>query len=106
MDEGYDISRNHAWNRLPNFGADRRREDERGDMGPCEGHRVRDQKRQRAEREALLNPFQGGPNVIQAFHGVHGTGKKKTVNLSKLTPADVKARLQQEIDVQHVAEHR
>ena len=52
------------------------------------------------------NPFQGGPNVIQAFHGLHGTGKKKTVKLCKSTPADVKARLQQEIDVQHVAEHR
>ena len=52
------------------------------------------------------NPFQGSPNVIQAFHGLHGTGKRKTVKLCKSTPADVKARLQQEIDVQHVAEHR
>ena len=54
------------------------------------------------------NPFQGGPNVIQAFHGLHGTGKK-TVRLCKSTPADVKARqprLRQQIDVQHVAEHR
>ncbi len=47
------------------------------------------------------NPFQAGPNVIQAVHGVHGTGKKKAVKLCKSTPADVKARLQQEIDVQH-----
>ena len=52
------------------------------------------------------NPFQGGPNVFQAFHGVHGTGKRKTVKLCKRTPADVKARLRQQIDVQHVAEHR
>ena len=42
-------------------------------------------------------PFQGGPNVIQAHHGVHGSGKKKTVKLCKSTPADVKARLQQEM---------
>ena len=51
------------------------------------------------------NPLQGGLNVIQAFHGVYGTGKK-TVKLCKSTPADVKARLRQQIDVQHVAEHR
>ena len=41
--------------------------------------------------------FQGGPNVIQAHHGVHGTGKKKAIQLCKHTPADVKARLQQEM---------
>ena len=51
------------------------------------------------------NPLQGGTNVFQAHHRVYGTGKK-TVKLCKSTPADVKARLQQEIDVQHVAEHR
>ena len=42
-------------------------------------------------------PFQGGPNVIQAHHGVHGTGKKKAIQLCKHTPADVRARLQQEM---------
>jgi hypothetical protein len=51
------------------------------------------------------NPLQGGPNVFQAHHRVYGTGKK-TVKLCKSTPADVKARLRQQIDVQHVAEHR
>ena len=53
-------------------------------------------------------PLQGGPNVFQAHHRVYGTGKK-TVRLCKSTPADVKARqprLRQQIDVQHVAEHR
>ena len=44
-------------------------------------------------------PFQGGPNVIQAHHGVHGTGKKKAIQLCKHTPADVKARLQQEMSI-------
>jgi len=39
-------------------------------------------------------PFQGGPNVIQAHHGVHGTGKKKAIQLCKNTPAHVKAGLQ------------
>ena len=43
--------------------------------------------------------FQGGPNVIQAHHGVHGTGKKKAIQLCKHTPADVKARLQQEMSI-------
>ena len=51
------------------------------------------------------NPLQGGPNVFQAHHRVYGTGKK-TLKLCKSTPADVKARLRQQIDVQHVAEHR
>ena len=37
-------------------------------------------------------PFQGGPNVTQAHHGVHGTGKKKAIQLCKHTPADVKAK--------------
>jgi hypothetical protein len=44
--------------------------------------------------------FQGGPNVIQAaHHGVHGTGKKKAIQLCKHTPADVKARRQQEMSI-------
>jgi hypothetical protein len=41
--------------------------------------------------------FQGGPNVIQARHGLYGTGKKNTAQPCKHTPADVKARLQQEM---------
>jgi len=44
-------------------------------------------------------PFQGGPNVIQAHHGVHGTGKNKAIQLCKHTPADVKASLQQEMSI-------
>jgi hypothetical protein len=46
-------------------------------------------------------PFQGlgGPNVTQAHHGVHGTGKKKATQLCKNTPADVKARPQQEMSI-------
>ncbi len=43
--------------------------------------------------------FQGGPSVIQAHHGVHGTGKKKVIQLCRNTPADVKARLQQEMSI-------
>ncbi len=55
-------------------------------------------------------PFQGGPNVIQAHHELHGlgTGKKKAIQLCKNTPADVKARLRLEqemsITLQSVAE--
>ncbi len=112
---GCDNSRNHAGNGLPNFGADRRREEERGDMGPREGRRVRESVIKKDGRKTSEKRWvcrfcekssQGGPNVIQAHHGVHGTGKKKAIQLCKSTPADVKARLQQEMSItlQSIAE--
>ena len=41
--------------------------------------------------------LQGGPNIIMAHHGVHGSGKKKDVHRCRHTPPDVKARLEQEM---------
>ena len=41
--------------------------------------------------------LQGGPNIIMAHHGVHGSGKKKDVQRCRHTPPDVKARLEQEM---------
>ena len=41
--------------------------------------------------------FQGGPNIIMAHHGVHGSGRKKDVQRCKHTPQDVKTRLEQEM---------
>ena len=41
--------------------------------------------------------LQGGPNIIMAHHGVHGSGKKKDVQRCKHTPPDVKTRLEQEM---------
>ena len=41
--------------------------------------------------------LQGGPNIIMAHHGVHGSGKKKDVHRCRHTPLDVKARLEQEM---------
>jgi hypothetical protein len=92
-------------------------------QGPREGRRVRDSDqdlRQETQQDGSKTsekrwvcrfcekPFQGGPNVIhwQAHHGVHGTGKKKAIQLCKNTPADVKARLQQEMSItlQSIAE--
>ena len=36
--------------------------------------------------------LQGGPNIIMAHHGVHGSGKKKDVQRCRHTPPDVKTR--------------
>ena len=77
--------------RAPDFGADRRREEERGRMGLREGRRVRDREggSKTSEKCCLCRfcekPFQSGPNGIQAHHGVQRTEKKQTAKLCKNT---------------------
>jgi hypothetical protein len=36
--------------------------------------------------------LQGGPNIIMAHHGVHGSGKKKDVQRCRHAPPDARAR--------------
>ena len=55
-------------------------------------------------------PLQGGPNVLQAHHRVYVRNReallRRQSSSARAPSADVKARLRQQIDVQHVAEHR
>jgi hypothetical protein len=36
--------------------------------------------------------LEGGPNIIMAHHGVHGSGKKKDIQRCRHTPPDARAR--------------
>jgi hypothetical protein len=107
---GCDSSRDHAGNGLPNFGADRRREEERGEwdlVKDVESVIKKDGSKTSEKRWVCRfceKPFQGGPNVIQAHH-VHGTGKKKAIQLCKKHPGRRQSKASTG-DVHHVAEHR
>ena len=81
MDKGCDISRNHAWNRLPNLDADRRLVKDIESVINKNGNKPSEK---RCVCRFCETPLQGGPNVFQAHHRVYGTGKK-TVKLCKST---------------------
>jgi hypothetical protein len=83
---------------LPKRRAVGRREEERRDLGPCENVEKVITKGGKATSEKRWackfcdRTLQGGPNIIMAHRGVHGSGKKKDVQRCRHAPPDARAR--------------